>query len=115
MRFVNPVGLNPGDDIVVARDRDQPALGATHRFLNRMRGDLGNLAVDDAGEFVDHEEIGSLSQPPRHRYPELFTIAESVKGTKPGWRRGESDRRKKAGDLLDTGGRGGGLGGRVIR
>src|SRR5262245_5876202 len=51
----HPVGTQPLDDVVVARDSDELSAVLAHPLLNGVRADLRDLSIDDARELVDEQ------------------------------------------------------------
>lgn len=56
-----PVGAEPREDVVVARDGDEAGaagLALVDGFVDAGAADFGDAAVDDAGELVEEDERG---------------------------------------------------------
>ena len=58
----DPIWLEPIGDIVVTRDGNEATrqVAATDAFGDRGGADFGDVAIDDAGEFVESDEGGSM-------------------------------------------------------
>jgi hypothetical protein len=54
----DPIGLEPLGHVVVASHRHESArdVPATNPLGNRRRANLGNVAIDHAGEFVENNK-----------------------------------------------------------
>lgn len=100
----NPVGCQPGGDIVVACHGDESALETARPdgLGNGRRTDVRDRAVDDACEFVEDDRVGlGIEQASCEVGTELFTGGEDMIGLEPTWRRSEPHGRECTGDSLD--------------
>src|SRR3954453_1400870 len=54
----HPIGFEPGGDIIVACDSNEPArqMSAADTFGDRGGAHFGDIAIDDAGELVEDDE-----------------------------------------------------------
>ena len=100
LRVVDPVRLQPVDDVVVAADREQllPG-GAPDVFRDGRRRDLRDGAVNEAGELVDDGQPG-FGERPGQVDPELLALAEGDEGAEPKRRqKGRRERERSTGSL----------------
>ena len=102
MRFVDPVGFEPVQTIVMAGHGDEFLAAAADAFGDGGGADPGGGSVHDAGEFIDDGEIGHLGEGAGEVDAELFAIAEGVHGTQPGRRGAEADGAEQFGDVADS-------------
>src|SRR5262245_8756912 len=83
-RVEYPVRLEPIEHVVVWGQQDDLAVPRAAPGLLESEGtDAGDLAVDDAGEFVDHGGLGRLDDQARHVGAELLAHGEDCVGPEP--------------------------------
>ena len=79
-RVVHPVGLQPFNNIIVAREEDDLPFAAPPCLGKGSRAYFGNLPVDNGGELIDHRMIRTL----RHQScPELLAVAQHMERAEP--------------------------------
>src|SRR6516165_5735681 len=80
---VEPVGLEPVDDVLVAGDGDEALLTLTNCSSKRVGADLGDGAIDGARELIDDGQRQRLGEEAGHHGAELLAGREDVVGAQP--------------------------------
>jgi hypothetical protein len=106
---IDPVGLEPVDDVLVTGDGDEALLTLADRPGQGVGADLGDGAIDRARELIDDGEREGLGEEAGHQGAELLAGGEDVERAQPGGGRREADGGEELDDLLDRHGRGKGV------
>src|ERR1700730_14277528 len=78
-RVIDPVRLQPIDDILMTRDGHELLIPRSHGLGQCRTADLSHRAIDDGSVFVHHGQIGTLSEQPCEGDSKLLARAEYVK------------------------------------
>jgi hypothetical protein len=85
-RIVDPVGIEPVDDVIVAGDGNELFPRGADRPGNRSGPDSGDRAIDDRRELINYSETIRFGERARHPHAELFAGREGVVRSQPGRR-----------------------------
>ncbi len=99
----NPIGLEPVDDVVMTRERDETLLNEVFADSvgDRGRGGFRDRSVDDARKFVEYNEFRRRVEERAGEFAaELFAVAQRRERLRPTRRRAETDRRQHPNDFL---------------
>jgi len=72
--LVYPVRLQPVDNVVVARHRDELLAPSPNGLSNGVTSNTRNRSVHNAGELIHHKEPIRLEHGAGYRGPKLLTV-----------------------------------------
>ena len=91
---VNPVGLQPINNIIMAGEQNNLTAPFSPRFGKSRGSYLCNLSVDNARKFIHDSVLRTFANKPGKAGAELLPITEHVERPEPCWNVAEANGRK---------------------
>ncbi len=85
-RFIDPVRIEPVNDVIMAGQQNRPATRSPPRLAKGQRTNPGNLPIDHTGELIDNDFGRLFADDPGKLCPELLAIGQHMEAAASGHR-----------------------------